>query len=88
MTLVPLLSWITIGVVIGALLVAIWKTRGLTLVWGTIVGGAGGSFGGLIGRMVFPGSVLAAPILGAVVGAVLAMLIGRAEEDRHRSSTV
>jgi len=85
MALVPLLSWIAIGAVIGATLVTIWKTHGLTLAWGIIVGGAGASAGGLIGRIVFPDSVLAAPILGAVVGAVVAMLIGRAEQ---RPSTV
>ena len=84
MTLVLLLSWIAIGVVIGAILVTMWKTRGLTLAWGTIVGGAGGSVGGLLGLMVFPDSAVVA-ILGAVVGAVVAMLIGRAEQ---RPSTV
>jgi hypothetical protein len=88
MALVPLSSWIAIGVAIGAILVTIWRTRRLTLAWGIIVGGAGGSFGGLIGRMVLPDRVFAAPFLGAVVGAVLAMLIGRAEEDRHRPSAV
>ncbi|HZW90046.1 MAG TPA: hypothetical protein VFF12_13270 [Myxococcaceae bacterium] len=80
MMLVALLSWIAIGAVIGAILVRIWKNRGLTLVWGAIVGGAGGSAGGLLGRMLFPGSLLAAPILGAVVGAGVALLIGRAEQ--------
>jgi uncharacterized membrane protein YeaQ/YmgE (transglycosylase-associated protein family) len=85
MVLVALSSWIAIGAVIGAILMTIWKTPGLTLVWGVIVGGAGGSAGGLIGRMLVPESLLAAPILGAVVGAGVALLIGRAE---HRTRMV
>ena len=87
MALVPLLSWIAAGAVIGAILVTIWKPRGLTVAWALIVGGAGGSAGGLIGRMVFPDSALAAPILGAVVGAVVATLIGKAEVDKESPST-
>lgn len=88
MALVPLLSWIAVGVVIGVILVTVWKTRGLTLAWGIVVGGAGGSVGGLVGRMVFPDSDLAAPLLGAVGGAVLAMLIGRAEAKKQTPSAV
>lgn len=79
MVLVALSGWIAIGAVIGAILVRIWKTRGLTLVWGIIVGGAGGSAGGLIGRIAFPESLLV-PILGAAVGAGVAVLIGRIEQ--------
>jgi len=88
MGLVALSSWIAIGAVIGTILVTIWKTRGMTVTWGLIVGGAGGSAGGLFGRMVFPDSVLAAPILGAAIGAVVAMLIGRAEADKQRPRSV
>jgi len=88
MAIVQLSSWIAIGVVIGSILVTIWKPRGLTLAWGAVVGGAGGSAGGLIGRLVLPESVLAAPILGAVVGAVVALLIGRADADRRSPSRV
>jgi len=87
MAFVPLLSWVAIGVAIGAILVTIWRTRGLTVAWSLVVGGAGGSAGGLIGRMVFPDSALAAPIFGAVVGAVVAMLIGRAEAKKQGPRT-
>jgi len=80
MVLVALTSWIAIGAVIGATLVWVWKPRRSTLVWGAIVGGAGGSAGGLIGRMLFPESLLAAPIMVAVVGAGVAILIGRVEQ--------
>jgi len=59
----------------------------LTVAWSLVVGGAGGSAGGLIGRMVLPDSALAAPIFGAVVGAVVAMLIGRAEAKKQGPRT-
>ena len=82
MALIALLSWIAIGTVIGALVVTIRKTHGLTLAWGIVVGGAGGSAGGLIGHLCSPEGILAPPIVGAVVGAVVAMLIGRVEQRR------
>ena len=88
MTLVALLSWIAIGAVFGAVVVSMWRTRDMALAWGIIVGGAGGSAGGLVGRMFFPESVLAAPFAGAVLGAVLALLIGGAESSKQRPSRV
>jgi len=56
MALIALLSWIAIGAVIGALLVTV-KTHDLTLAWSIIVGGAGGSAGGLIGHLCSPEGV-------------------------------
>ena len=83
MTLVQLLSWIAIGAVIGAIVATMWKSRDLLIAEGIVVGGAGGSAGGLIGQMIFPESAVAAPMLGAVVVAVLACLIGGAEAGRQ-----
>jgi hypothetical protein len=87
MVIPALSSWTAIGAAIGAALVRVWRIRGLTLAWGMMVGGAGGSVGGLIGRLVFPEHDLAA-VLGAAAAAVLAILIGRAEEHREGPGAV
>jgi uncharacterized membrane protein YeaQ/YmgE (transglycosylase-associated protein family) len=79
MTMFAFLSWIVIGVVIGAVLATIWKTRGLTLAWGTAVGGVGGVAAGMLARYVLPDGALydGLALAFAVLGAVVAMFLAR-----------
>src|SRR5262249_48625852 len=89
MTLFALLSWIVVGLSVGAILAALWKIPGLTLAWGFAAGGVGGVVGGMIGRMVFPTRLFTEglALVTAIAGAVVAMLISRALFPKARSPT-
>ena len=84
MTMFAFLSWIVIGAVIGAVLTTVWKERGLTLAWGTAIGGVGGVVGGLLARFVFPAGAVfdGLTLAAALVGAVVAMFIARARVEQ------
>jgi hypothetical protein len=89
MTLIALVSWQVLGVLLGAAIAAVWKIRGLTLAWGIASGGVGGVVGGMLSRIILPPGPLfdALTIVGAGVGAVVALLIARASIRRERSGT-
>jgi hypothetical protein len=84
-----LLSWIVVGLALGAIFAALWKIPGLTLAWGSTAGGVGGVVGGMIGLMVFPARVFAEglALISAIFGTVVAMLIARALFPKARSPT-
>ena len=84
-----LLSWIVVGAVLGSILAALWKLRGLTLAWGFATGGVGGVVGGIIGRMILPVGLFAdgLTLLTAMLGAVVAMGIARARVGDEQSGT-
>ena len=89
MTLFSLLSWIVIGLALGAILTALWKIPGLTLAWGFTAGGVGGVVGGMIGRMIFPAYFFAEglTLISAILGAVVVTWIARALFPKSRSAT-
>jgi uncharacterized membrane protein YeaQ/YmgE (transglycosylase-associated protein family) len=89
MTLFALVSWLIVGLSVGAILAALWKIRGLTLAWGFAAGGVGGVVGGMIGRMVFPQRLFTEglALITAIAGAVVAMLISRALFPKARSAS-
>ncbi len=84
MTMFAFLSWIVLEAVIGAVLATVWKERGLTLAWGTAIGGVGGVAGGLIARFVFPAGTVfdGLALAAALVGAVVAMFIARSRVEQ------
>ncbi len=79
MTVFSLLSWIVVGAVLGSILAALWKIRGLTLAWGFGAGGAGGVVGGLLGAMLIPPGFFAEglALVTAMLGSVLALWVAR-----------
>ncbi len=79
MTVFSLLSWIVVGAVLGSILAALWKIRGLTLGWGFGAGGAGGVVGGLLGAMTIPPGFFAEglSLVTAMLGSVLALWVAR-----------
>ena len=89
MTIFALLSWIVVGSLLGLILAALWKIRGLTLAWGFAAGGVGGVVGGIIGGMLFPARLFAEglALVTAILGAVVAMWIARALFPKARSSS-
>src|SRR5215470_9180726 len=89
MTMFALMSWIVIGSALGAILAALWKTRGLTLAWGFAAGGVGGVVGGMIGLMLSPRRLFTdgLALVTAILGAVAAMWIARALFPKERSSS-
>lgn len=89
MTLFALVSWLIVGLSVGAILAALWKIRGLTLAWGFAAGGVGGVVGGLIGRMVFPPRLFTEglAIVTSIAGGVVLMLIARALFPKARSTS-
>jgi len=89
MTLFSLLGWQVLGILLGAGIAAMWKIRGLTLAWGVVSGGVGGVVGGLFSRIILPAGALfdGLAVVGAGVGAVVALLIARASIRRERSGT-
>ncbi len=89
MTIFSLLSWQVLGVLLGAGIAAMWKIRGLTLAWGVASGGVGGVVGGLFSRIILPAGALfdGLAIVGAGVGAVVALFIARASIRGQRPGT-
>jgi hypothetical protein len=87
MNLFALVSWIIVGCLIGLILAAVWRTRGLTLAWGFAAGGVGGVVGGLIGRTLFPAHLGtgALPLFTAILGGFAAMGIARAVLAKEHS---
>lgn len=87
MTMFAFLSWIVVGSALGTILASLWKVRGLTLAWGFAAGGVGGVIGGMLGLMISPRRLFAEglALLGAILGAVVAMWIARALFPKERS---
>ena len=91
MTIFEFLTWLVLGVVLGVLVAAFWRTEGLTFLRAIGVGVFGAIVGGLIGRILFvPGAyagtmeVVTPALLFAGLGAVVAVVLARFQLRRER----